>query len=65
MEQRRPIIRSLIKAAVALTDAHTEAADAGGPKPVRRPSLTKELAIDIRATNWATAPRPFPGSPTG
>ena len=65
MEQRRPIIRSLIMAAVALTDAHTEAADAGWPKPVRRPSLTEELAIDIWVTNGATAPRPFPGSPTG
>ena len=51
-------------AAVALEGAYTEAAAVGWAHAHWRPRLTEVLAIDIWATNWATAVSPFPGSPT-
>ena len=43
---------------------HPKPPTPAGPKPARRPNLTEDLALDIWATNWATAVSPFPGSPT-
>jgi hypothetical protein len=64
VEQRRHNIRSLVMAAVALTDAHTEAAGLGSAQARLTTQPDRGSRHRHRATDWATAPSPFPGSPT-
>jgi hypothetical protein len=64
VEQRRHNIRSLVMAAVALTDAHTEAAGLGSAQARLTTQPDRGSRHRHWATDWATAPSPFPGSPT-